>query len=229
MIIGIYGRSNSGKTTLIEALVKELSRGYSVATVKHIHQEGFSIDAEGKDTWRHAKAGAKVVVAAGGDETAIMLKKGLPLHKIKEYLDTDIIIVEGFKEDQVQKIAVGDIEELPGTVLRYDGDLSTVVTHIQKEVEVERVYDGLVGLDCGKCGHTCIDMARLIVKGDRKLEDCAARNQGLVTMKVNGAKLELSGFPEDVVQKVVRGLASSLKGGAEAKEVEIRVIVPDEP
>ncbi|MEK7750140.1 MAG: molybdopterin-guanine dinucleotide biosynthesis protein MobB, partial [Planctomycetota bacterium] len=37
-VISIVGRSNSGKTTLIVKLVKELkSRGYKVATIKHSH------------------------------------------------------------------------------------------------------------------------------------------------------------------------------------------------
>ncbi|MEI8173543.1 MAG: molybdopterin-guanine dinucleotide biosynthesis protein B, partial [Deltaproteobacteria bacterium] len=56
-IVSIVGRSNTGKTTLIEKMIPELKRrGYVVATIKHnIH--GFDIDHEGKDSWRHKKAG----------------------------------------------------------------------------------------------------------------------------------------------------------------------------
>ena len=47
-IISIVGKSDSGKTTLIEKLVPELTRrGYRIATVKHdIH--GFEVDREGR-------------------------------------------------------------------------------------------------------------------------------------------------------------------------------------
>ncbi|MFB0500664.1 MAG: molybdopterin-guanine dinucleotide biosynthesis protein B, partial [Candidatus Hadarchaeaceae archaeon] len=54
--IVIAGRKNSGKTKVIEGLVKELtSRGYSVGTVKHVPKQGFTLDQSGTDTWRHAQ------------------------------------------------------------------------------------------------------------------------------------------------------------------------------
>ena len=63
-IISIVGKSNSGKTTLIENLIPELTkRGYRVATIKH-NVHGFDIDHEGKDSWRHKKAGAFATVIA---------------------------------------------------------------------------------------------------------------------------------------------------------------------
>ncbi len=50
-VLSIVGRSNTGKTTLIEGLIGELQyRGYKVATMKHsLH--GFDIDRKGKDSW----------------------------------------------------------------------------------------------------------------------------------------------------------------------------------
>ena len=39
-IVSIIGKSKSGKTTLVEKLVRELkSRGYRVATIKHTNQK----------------------------------------------------------------------------------------------------------------------------------------------------------------------------------------------
>jgi molybdopterin-guanine dinucleotide biosynthesis protein B len=52
-IVSIVGKSDSGKTTLLEKLVAELrSRGLRIATVKH-DAHSFEIDHEGKDSWRH--------------------------------------------------------------------------------------------------------------------------------------------------------------------------------
>ena len=43
-IVSIVGKSNSGKTTLIEKLIRELKlRGYRVATVKHT-PHGMNLD-----------------------------------------------------------------------------------------------------------------------------------------------------------------------------------------
>ncbi|MEQ1626536.1 MAG: molybdopterin-guanine dinucleotide biosynthesis protein B, partial [Nitrospira sp.] len=61
-IVSFVGRSNSGKTTLIERVIPELVRaGYRVATVKHAGH-GFDLDTEGKDSWRHKRAGASSVI-----------------------------------------------------------------------------------------------------------------------------------------------------------------------
>ena len=67
-IVSIVGKSGSGKTTLLEKVVAELTkRGYNVGTIKHdVH--GFEIDYEGKDSWRHKKAGAKTVVLSSPDK-----------------------------------------------------------------------------------------------------------------------------------------------------------------
>ena len=55
-IVSFVGRSNSGKTTLIERVIPELVRaGYKVATVKHAGH-GFDLDTEGKDSWRHKQS-----------------------------------------------------------------------------------------------------------------------------------------------------------------------------
>jgi molybdopterin-guanine dinucleotide biosynthesis protein B len=52
-LFGIAGWSNSGKTTLIEKLVRHFAdRGLRVATIKHTHHK-FDIDAPGSDTARH--------------------------------------------------------------------------------------------------------------------------------------------------------------------------------
>ncbi|MBI4472863.1 MAG: molybdopterin-guanine dinucleotide biosynthesis protein B, partial [Acidobacteria bacterium] len=70
-ILCFVGRSNSGKTTLIERLVPELVRaGYKVATVKHAGH-GFDLDTEGKDSWRHKRAGASSVIVLSNGSLAM--------------------------------------------------------------------------------------------------------------------------------------------------------------
>ena len=48
-VISIVGRSKSGRTTLLEKLIRELKhRGYRVGTVKHHSHPGFEVDQPGK-------------------------------------------------------------------------------------------------------------------------------------------------------------------------------------
>jgi molybdopterin-guanine dinucleotide biosynthesis adapter protein len=74
-VIIFLGYSNSGKTTALTRIVSQLVKdGKKVGTLKHIHDEDFTIDTEGKDTWRHASAGATTVVALAPKEVAIIEK-----------------------------------------------------------------------------------------------------------------------------------------------------------
>jgi len=100
-VVGVVGHKNSGKTTVIESIVQELAkRGYRVATAKHIPQKGFSIDTEGKDTWRHSVAGANPVVSVSDVETAVLIKNGeakLSLDQSLRFMpEIDVIVLEGF-------------------------------------------------------------------------------------------------------------------------------------
>ena len=91
---------NSGKTTAVETLVKEFkSRGFRVGAIKQIHEENFSIDKRGKDTWRLNEAGADIVVAASPNEvSAVKRIKGDRFNeslKLLEGQNLDYVIVEG--------------------------------------------------------------------------------------------------------------------------------------
>jgi molybdopterin-guanine dinucleotide biosynthesis protein B len=108
-IVSVVGKSGSGKTTFLEKLLPELKRrGYRVATVKHdVH--GFDIDQPGKDTWRHAQAGAEAVVISSPRRFALIqrLDEEMPLDEIASYVrGVDIIITEGYKRGDKPKIEI---------------------------------------------------------------------------------------------------------------------------
>ena len=105
----VAGCSNTGKTVLIEGLIKELKkRGKSVATIKHdVH--GFDIDKEGKDTWRHRKAGAEAVIISSKKRMALIreVEEEIPLEElIDQVKDFDFIIIEGYKKSPYKKLEV---------------------------------------------------------------------------------------------------------------------------
>jgi len=99
-IVSIVGKKHSGKTTLVVKLVAELKRrGWRVATAKH-DAHSFEIDHEGKDSWRHAQAGADAVLISSPAKLALIKKTDseLPLDALAQrYLDdVDIILTDGF-------------------------------------------------------------------------------------------------------------------------------------
>jgi molybdopterin-guanine dinucleotide biosynthesis protein B len=108
-VFGITGWKNSGKTTLTERLVAELTRrGYRVSTVKHAHHD-FDIDKEGTDSWRHRAAGAAEVAIVSGRRWALMHElSGEDEPRLEDILERlapcDLVLVEGYKREAHRKI-----------------------------------------------------------------------------------------------------------------------------
>ncbi|MFH0802088.1 MAG: molybdopterin-guanine dinucleotide biosynthesis protein B [bacterium] len=157
-IISVVGRSNSGKTTLLERLIPEIRRrGYSVAVIKH-HVSGFDLDREGKDSWRISKAGADAVVLASPGKLALLQNTSgelSPDEIAERYLkDVDIVFTEGFKSLDKPKIElfradlgegripsteepiafVSNDEKLSGTPSFRNEEISALADFIEKEI-----------------------------------------------------------------------------------------------
>jgi molybdopterin-guanine dinucleotide biosynthesis protein B len=137
-IVSIVGKSNAGKTTLIEKLIPELiRRGYRVATIKHA-RHGFNIDREGKDSWRHKKAGAKTTVMASPTQVALLedSDRDYTLEDIRDrYIrDADIILAEGFKRNPFPKIEVYRAELKRELLCGRDHNLMAVATDTKLDI-----------------------------------------------------------------------------------------------
>ncbi|MEM2103249.1 MAG: molybdopterin-guanine dinucleotide biosynthesis protein B, partial [Candidatus Bathyarchaeia archaeon] len=125
IIFAVVGSKESGKTTTIEYLTRQLAEeGFKVGAIKHIHDPAFSIDTPGKDTFRFAQAGAKIIVAATSREIAIIKKSRQPdesfhLLEILNFINKenlDVVFLEGFhsttaKRRDIQKIITAKNED----------------------------------------------------------------------------------------------------------------------
>jgi molybdopterin-guanine dinucleotide biosynthesis protein B len=127
------GRSNTGKTTVIERLIPILvGKGLKVAVIKH-HPHDFEIDKPGKDTYRYKQAGATMAILASPHKVAVVedTETELTLEEIiTRYIhDVDLLIVEGFKREEIPKIEVFQRKEgadMP--VCAEDKNLIAVIT-----------------------------------------------------------------------------------------------------
>lgn len=107
--IGIAGWKNSGKTTLVAALVSEFSaRGLRVGTIKHAHH-AFDIDHAGTDSFRHRAAGAAKIAIVSDRRVATIEELGEreppSLDAVLAAMaDCDLVLIEGYKTGEHPKI-----------------------------------------------------------------------------------------------------------------------------
>jgi len=105
------GRKNTGKTTLVVALVSEFRRrGLRVMTLKHGHHPA-DLDRPGSDTWRHFNEGRAERTLIAGPGTRALFERTPddydPVGLARRYLDgADIVIAEGFSRAPLPKVEV---------------------------------------------------------------------------------------------------------------------------
>lgn len=103
-VISVIGYSGSGKTHIIEFLIKKLKNelNLEVSVVKNIHEH--RIDEEGKDSFKFSEAGAVFsVIKNKFKQNAIYLNKKISLDALIDWINkspykVDLIITEGFRD-----------------------------------------------------------------------------------------------------------------------------------
>ncbi len=131
-VVSIVGKSDAGKTTLIERVVRELSsRGWRVATCKH-HVHEVEVDVPGKDSWRHARAGAVLAMIASPTQFVSVLRVDVePSLEViaaeAARVGCDLLVTEGFKRQAQHRIEVSRRARSDGLISSPD-ELIAVVT-----------------------------------------------------------------------------------------------------
>lgn len=207
-IISVVGKSESGKTTLLESLITELKRrGYKVAVIKH-SREDIELDKQGKDTWRFSQIGSDVVAISSPDKLALMkkLERDFSPQELSRFIawDYDLILTEGFKQSGTIKIEVHRKEQGEG-LLSPVKQLIAVVTDEPLDVDVPQFSMGEVqGL---------ADLIESKLLAQRKGDD--------IDLLVNEAHIALNPFVKSLIAKTLLGMVSSLKGIKEVKSLHI--------
>jgi len=120
--VAFVAKSNTGKTTLLEQVIRELkNRGYRVGAVKHDACR-FDIDHPGKDSHRLTAAGADTMLITSPDKLALIKRHGAApsLEEIiaAYFNDVDIVLTEGFRMSTLPKIEVHRKERSPTLLCR---------------------------------------------------------------------------------------------------------------
>lgn len=142
-VVAFVAASGTGKTTLIEALVREfVGRGRRIGVLKH-DAHHFDIDHPGKDSARFTAAGAEVMVLASAETVAVVLKPPVQFRLeeilVKWYGGLDLVLVEGYKTADLPKIELCRKELGRGLLCRgerHDEKLLAVAADGPLEVDV---------------------------------------------------------------------------------------------
>ncbi|MFO8100564.1 MAG: molybdopterin-guanine dinucleotide biosynthesis protein B [Dehalococcoidia bacterium] len=203
-IVCIAGRPKAGKTTLIEKLIPELkTRGHRVATIKHTSHD-FQMDTEGKDSFKHARAGSDCVVLSSAGKLALLQNidhdpEPAELARLISG-DFNIVLAEGFKKSKEPKIEVHRGE---GDLVCPPDELMAVVSSQSMEVDVPRYSpEDIAGL------------ATLI-------EDKIIGRKEKIAIFADGRPIPLKAFIINLYYKVILDLVLPLKGVGKAKRIDI--------
>lgn len=210
-IVSIVGTSDSGKTTILEKLIPELTKkGYRVATVKHdVH--GFEMDREGKDSWRHKKAGAGTTIISSPEKIAVIsdTDRDLPLEEIRARFiqDADVIITEGYKRESYPKVEVSRKAQNRELICKEDENLIAVASDYPVEVNVPKV-------DINDAKALAGIIEEKVINGNRPQR---------ISLVVNGKPIPLKPFIEVFLTNSILGALSSLKGCQKADDITIKI------
>lgn len=244
-VFSVFGIKQSGKTTTIENIIRELrKRGYSVGSVKEINNHEFAMDKDGTNTDRHKKAGAQLVTARGCSETDILFQAKLTIEDILKFYDHDFVVLEGVKDSNVPCILTAHTpEEIDEGANNMVFAVSGVVSNNIKEhkglpvinsndeigrlVDLieEKVYDKLPDFSpncCTSCGFNCRELGARILKGQAKRDDCVISKSG-IKLYIDGKQISMVPFVQNILCNTVEGVVKELQGYRPGARIEIKI------
>ncbi|MDO9390718.1 MAG: molybdopterin-guanine dinucleotide biosynthesis protein B [bacterium] len=196
-IISFVGHSNSGKTTLIEQIVRILSRkGYRVGVLKHTHG-AIKADKRGTDTDKFRLAGAGIS-SITDDKLLVRFEdaKKLTPKIIASALsrELDLLIIEGYKKESFPKALFSD--ELSSV------NLKGIIATIGKKTPPD-----------GKVRHFSPSKPIEIARWLEQTFILPARKDRALQVLIDGKPLPMNPFVRKMIKETLAGMLKSLKGG----------------
>ena len=214
-IIAVAGHKKSGKTTLVERLVRELGKRGRVGTVKHLPDNEFN--PQGTDTRKHMDAGAGVVIGVTPSGTAKFTPAATLENALDELADSgmDYAVVEGFKNSHLPKIALGGLE-MPNTLTSIDNDPASLT---------EKDISGLLDIIEQQPEYHTLDSLIYMVKQNPIIKEAGAIGSftGIVRQKTGDVETESLEFEshEEMAGERIRLIENDLKNTDGVLDVRI--------
>ncbi len=147
-LISIIGTGRkSGKTYLLEKIIKELvKKNIKFAVIKKIHKKDFTIDTEGKDTFRYYKSGAKDIYIYSKNEIVYIKKtKDYEIRSLLELLQSNkyqLVLFEGNVDlPGIKKILVSKDEKTTKEILNRDKSIKLIASFSPDKFKDIKVLD----------------------------------------------------------------------------------------
>ncbi len=215
-IVCFVGASGSGKTTFLEKLIPIFTDGgYRVGTVKHdVH--GFEMDREGKDTWRHGKAGAQTIGIVSPYKTASIrnTREEMDLARFvgRTFWNEDIVFAEGFKRSPFPKIEIFRSRSGCRPLCGRKDHLVALVTDDPGKVSENADDVPVFAL------HDFGGVANFIV--ERYLLE---RKAAALQVFLDGRRLPMNHFVEEIITGAIKGMLTTLRGWDFPEVVDIQM------
>ncbi len=228
-VIGVIGYKNSGKTTLIEEILKHSDK--KIAVIKHT-KEDVELDRVGTDTYRLSNAGAKITVLAT-DKKTVFFTDRMDLENILSVLsdyNIDFVIIEGFKEGlkrlNIPKIVM--LKDKEGNEL-IDDHTAMIIEDYNYNIDdvLKVIYEKAVvptmNLNCGHCGYNCKTFVKAVVKDEAKWDDCVLAKG--IKIIVDGKIIPAVPFVSKIVGNTIKAMIETLKGVDNPKHIKVEIDV----
>jgi molybdopterin-guanine dinucleotide biosynthesis protein B len=216
-IVSFIGWHDSGKTTLASQVVAHLQeRGHLVAVIKSSKETGLAPDAVDTDTGKYRAAGADAVMLVAPDQMLLRtgpVERNLHLLAHRYFPQADIIIAEGFK--QARQIAKIEVHRGTGELLR-DQVSGVIAIATDQQISGDYVFRR----------DESAELADFIEKRFLSVDNRASDQ---VTLLINGRKVVIKDFVQEILTGTVLGFIDNLKGVNDPREVELRIRIPDGP
>lgn len=211
-IISIVGQVKSGKTTFLEALVRELARKkYRVGTLKHTSHT-FEMDSEGKDSFRLKQSGSVIGGVFTNDGIGIIrdFNEKEDLDRIIEdvFNDMDLVLIEGYKLGKYPKILMMKEKDLEHEIAEYEKDEIIAVVG-EGEIETDLNYFGKYEVK------KIVEMLELEFIKPYSVQE--------IDLYINNKPVILNEFVQKIVKNIIDAVIESLKGiDKKIKEIDLR-------